>query len=175
MKKITLFLLILGTLAFGDSKVYTGVGYALVDLQTKDVSFLERESALTNAARVKIGYGRRDAYAIELSLEYIESTPERLGFDISLLKAFDWDIYVNPFVKAGFGAGTLHSTDNSEHSLRYGSFNFGGGLFLPLGEHFDIELAYEYKNLSYQKEHDDAPSSGTGDANTLYIGVNIRY
>jgi len=175
LKRIILFLFILGTLLFGDTKFYTGLGYGFAAIQTKDVSFLDTETLLADSARIKIGYGRRDAYAIELSLDYIESEPKRLGADISLIKAFEWGIYVNPFAKVGFGAGTLHSVHRDDKELRYGSFNFGGGLYLPVYEHFDIELSYEYKNISYQKEDQNAPENGNGHINTLYVGFNIRY
>lgn len=174
MKKIILILLSLTTLLSAESQIYTGIGYGYFNTSTEEAGSLKEESISANLARFKIGYGSREAYAIEFSLDYIDASPKRYAFDVSLIKAFDFDIYVNPFAKIGFGAGALDNSDNDKTSLRYGSFNLGGGLYVPLGEHSDIELSYEYKNISYQTE-EGAVSNATGHTNTLYIGFNIRY
>lgn len=174
MKKIIPFLLIFITFTSADSKIYTGVGYGYFNTQTQEPDAPNEQSISANAVRLKVGYGNREAYAIEFSLDYVDADPKRYAFDVSLLKAFDFGIYINPFAKVGFGAGTVENSNNEGKSLHYGSFNLGGGTYIPMGEHADIELSYEYKNVSYEAQ-EEALSNATGHTNILYIGINFRY
>lgn len=176
MKKITLLLAILGTFAFADSGIYVGAGATYNDVTTTYSALTQDENFNEESLKLKIGYGDRTAYAIEFATEYVNSDPKKYAFDISLLKAFDLDIYVNPFAKVGFGAGIVDNRDNANKSLTFGSFNFGGGLFIPLNETFDAELGYEYKNRSYQREDEtNAAESQTSSIHSLYFGVNARF
>ena len=181
MKKITLLLLI-SSLLFGESKIYFGTGYTY---NSETISYESNEKSVSNnGARIKFGYGDREAYAVEFSIDYLDITKQylndsdkyKLGFNVELLKAFDFGIYVNPFFKAGFGAGYMDTTaDTYNNSLTYGSFNLGGGIFIPINEHFDVEVAYEYKNISYQKVDTNDSYSPDGSLHTGYIGVNFRF
>lgn len=95
------------------------------------------------------------------------------------MKAFDFGIYINPFVKIGFGTGMSNDLviqDSNVTSLTYGSFDLATGFFFPINEYSDIEFAYEYKYLSYQKQDTlDSTISNNSNVNTLYIGYNIRF
>jgi len=182
LKKITLLLLLLSSLLFAKSKIYLGTGYAY---NSETVSYNGSNKTISNnAARIKIGYGDRKAYAVEFSLDYVDNNKKifdsndgkKYGFNVELLKAFDFGIYVNPFFKAGFGAGYLDTpADLNNGSLTYGTFNLGTGVFIPMGEHFDIELAYEYKNVSYQKLDSNSTTSPSSNLHIGYIGVNFRF
>ena len=172
MKKIILLSLLLSSLAYAESKIYLGVGYGYSNAHIELPNSGGDETTNSSLARIKIGYGMREAYAAEFSLDYIDSDPEKYAFDIALIKAFDWGIYVNPFVKAGFGAGVLEATE----SLTYGSFNLGTGLYIPMGENYDIELSYEYQNRSYEKANTESTTeSRVSNVNILYIGINARF
>lgn len=176
MKKITLFLLLFTTFLLGESKLYIGTGVGYADVVTKTSSSAQEEKFGEDTLRLKIGYGDIKAYAVEFSADYMNSDPKKYAFDISVLKAFDLDIYVNPFAKVGFGGGVLDNRDNTDKSLTYGSFNLGGGIFIPISEYFDAELAYEYKNRSYQKiDENDGTESRTSHVNFVYLGLNFRY
>ena len=176
MKKIILFLLFLGTFSFGDSKFYIGTGAGYSNVTTNLGVSLEDEQFNEEVFRVKLGYGDREAYAVEISTDYINSDEKKYAFDISILKAYDLGIYINPFAKVGFGAGVLDEQNNQNQSLTYGSFHIGGGIFIPINEHFDIEVAYEYKNRSYQKANElDYTQSRTSHINFVYAGINFRY
>jgi opacity protein-like surface antigen len=176
LKKIILFLLTFTALAMADSKIYMGTGVGYGDVVTKISASAEEEKFSEETLRFKIGYGDREAYAVEFSMDYMNSDPKKYAFDISLLKAFDLGIYINPFAKIGFGAGVLDNRDNANKSLTYGSFNLGGGILIPINEHFDAELAYEYKNRSYQRiDESDGTESRTSHVNFLYLGLNFRY
>ena len=172
----------MSSLLVAQSKIYFGTGYAY---NSETISYSGTNRTITNnAARVKVGYGDRAAYAVEFSLDYVDNNKEifapndgkKYGFNVELLKAFDFGIYVNPFFKAGFGAGYLDTTaDQHNGSLTYGTFNLGTGIFIPMGEHFDIEMAYEYKGVSYQKLDSNLSNSPSSSLHIGYIGVNFRF
>jgi len=179
LKKIILLSLLLTSL-YSDAKIYLGAGYTAYAESSKD-SDATNDS---NALKIKAGYGVREAYAVEFSLDYIANTPTleapwkaKYGFNVALIKAFDLDIYVNPFVKAGFGAGIIDNRDNSFMSKTYGSFNMGGGVYIPLSKNYDIEISYTYNNLSYEKNEQDKLQAfnQTSYVNIAYIGINTRF
>lgn len=182
MKKIILILLF-SSFLYADANFYFGGGYAVYNENIKgdaDHAWID-DSSTNNSGIIKVGYGGRNSYSIEFCANYIDNTKTDLrtwkakyGFDISLIKAFDFNIYVNPFLKAGFGAGMIDNSDNDLQSKTYGSFNIGGGVYIPLSEHYDIELNYTYEHLSYQKSDELKPTNFTSDANSIYIGINFR-
>ena len=63
----------------------------------------------------------------------------------------------------------------NENSLSFGTYNLGLGTFIPINEHLDIELAYTYKYISYQKSVTTETDSETSMANVGYVGVNVRF
>ena len=182
MKKVIIFLLLLTSL-YSDAKIYTGLGIGFLNEKFSDK---ENTSNSAEMAKFKIGYGIRSSYAIELSLDYLKNESNvftqndgsKFGINVELIKAFDkvfsYDIYIKPYFKAGFGAGYFTIEDQDKNSLKYGSFNTGLGFFIPINEHFDIEVGYDYKYLSYQKFEaigDDINSNLNG----ICIGFNARY
>ena len=154
---------------------------------------IDNTNITANMARVKVGYGIREAYAIEFSVDYVDNKEElfdpadgtRYGLNVELIKAFDWGIYVNPFVKAGFGMGYMETEASYEDdSLSFGTYNLGLGMYIPIGENLDLELAYDYKYTSYQKIKTYNPiedKTETPDdvqksmSHTAYLGVNVRF
>ena len=182
LKKITLLLLLITSLLNAESKVYFGTGYAY---NNETISYKNNSKTISNnAARIKVGYGDRKAYAVEFSLDYVDNKSaifdtndgKKYGFNVELLKAWDFGIYINPYLKAGFGAGYLETpADLNNGSLTYGSFNLGAGFFIPINEHLDIELTYEYKNVSYQKLDTNESFSPSSHLNIAYVGVNFRF
>jgi len=182
LKKIILLPFIITSLLNAEAGVYFGTGYAY---NSETVSYNNDEATINNnAARLKVGYGDRDAYAVELSLDYVDNKSsifasgdgKKYGFNVELLKAWNFDIFANPFLKAGFGAGYLETpADINNASLTYGSWNLGAGFFIPLNENFDIEVAYEYKYVSYQKLDNNQSTNPTASLNIAYIGINYRF
>jgi len=176
LKKILLLSLILTSALFAEAKIYMGAGYASSNELTDFANSPDEKTYVSDVIRVKAGYGVREAYAVEFSMDYISGEKKKYAFDINLIKAFDWGIYVNPFVKIGFGAGMVDKIGTTSKTYTYGAFNLGTGIYIPIGENFDIELAYEYKNLSYQKENElDGTESNTANVNIGYIGFNVRF
>jgi opacity protein-like surface antigen len=182
LKKIILLLLLITSLLNAESKIYFGVGYAY---NSELITYDDKEwSVDNNAAQIKVGYGDRAAYAVELSLDYVDNNSrifdgndgKKYGFNVELLKAWDFGIYVNPYLKAGFGGGYLDTpADLHNGSLTYGSYNLGGGVFIPLGEQWDLEIAYEYKYTSYQKLDLNSTISPSSHLNIGYVGINFRF
>ena len=178
MKKTLLFLLLSASL-FGDAKIYVGANAGVYN-ESLDTS---SKSISTQVATFKIAYGDISSYAIEFSLDYINNSSEifhpddgiKYGINVDLIKAFDFDLFLNPYIKGGFGAGALESTaKENKNSLSLSSFNLGFGAFIPLHDNFDLEVGYSYKYLSYEKT---IPTSSIvkSHVNTLFTGINYRF
>lgn len=176
MKKIAIILLLISSL-YADAKIYTGASYGYLN------ETFSTESAKANTvgvSKIKIGYGDREAYAVEFSIDYSNADSDylstevapRYAINVDLVKAFDFDIYINPFFKAGIGTGYLDTTQNA--NLTFGSFKIGAGTFIPLNEYFDFEVGYEYKYISYEKLK-NADKSELSDVNIIYAGFNLRF
>lgn len=183
MKKTILFAL-LTTSLFAEAKIYMGLGYSLYN-ESYSYSASSLPDTSDNAYKLKFGYGIREAYAVEFALDYIEhasydQAPKtgkaKYAFNIALMKSFDWGIYINPFVKVGFGAGIIDNRGTTNPSLTYGSFDMGTGFFIPVNDFSDFEIAYEYKNISYEKQNQlDSTIQNSSHVNSLYFGYNIRF
>ena len=180
MKKIILSLLLLTSL-YADSKIYLGSSYGFFNEKFSDGIDAKSSSGVL---KLKAGYGNREQYAIEFSVDYIDNKSNifstndgmKYGLNIEFVKAFDLDIYILPFFKVGFGSGSLEIDRQFQDKLHYGSFNLSTGIFIPINEHFDFELGYDYKYLSYEGIDTIAKQiSYDSNVNTAYFGFNIRY
>ena len=178
MKQLFILLLLISSL-FADAKIYMGVGASIhhEHLSTNG------DDTISPMMSVKAGYGDRKAYAVEFSLDYVDTADTtflidggpRYGFNVSLLKAFDFDIFFIPLLRVGFGSGAVSSTAKADQdSLSYGSFNLGFGAFIPFGEHFDIEVGYDYRSTTYEKTV-AAGNIEEANINVAYVGCNFRY
>lgn len=184
MNKIILLLLFTISL-YSDAKSYLGLNYGQINekFSTMDAK------ASSEFLNLKVGYGLRETYAVEFNLEYAKnkskvfsSDPnvsydgDRYSVNIELVKAFDLDIYVLPFIKAGFGAGYLKVDRTLDNRLSFGSFNIGTGFFIPISDNFDFEIAYKYKTYSYEAL--DLISTNIvhkSNSDSAHFGFNIRY
>lgn len=181
MKISLLILLFLSfTSLYADSKTYIGVGIARVSEKIDS----QVNPIINSEVFAKIGYGERDGYAAEISLNYLQnrskivsnSDAQKLGFNIALIKAYDFGIYINPFLKAGFGAGTLKTdADTTNQSLTYGSFDLGTGFFIPLSNQVDLELGYRYQFVNYEKIDLTSSKSPSSYISGVYLGFNLRF
>jgi len=185
LKKIILLLLFITSL-FADPKVYVGSSVGIVD-----ESFTNGVDAKTSSVvtKIKVGYGVREAYAVEISFDYIKNNSkifssdpstkydgDKFGFDLNLIKAFDLNYKALPFIKAGFGSGYFKIDREIQDKLYYGSFNLSTGLFIPMSESFDFEVGYEYKSISYEAIDTIAQQVRyESNTNIAYFGFNVRY
>lgn len=177
---VILLLLLSFSSVYADAKTYVGIGIARVSEKIDT----HPDPIINSELFAKIGYGERDAYAAELSINYLQNRSkifangdaQKLGFNVALMKAYDFGIYINPFFKAGFGAGSLRTDiDTNNKSLTYGSFDLSTGFFLPLSNQIDLEFGYKYQFVSYEKidvTSSYVPKSHIGG---LYLGYNIRF
>jgi opacity protein-like surface antigen len=168
-----------------DPKIYFGTSYGYVN---EVFSKSEYDTFVAQSANVKIGYGIRSSYAVEFSVEYIQKDEnddnggnvfstndgDRYSINIEIMKAFDFDIYINPFFKGGFGAGFVDIENSNNESLNFSSYNLGGGFFIPVNEHFDFEVGYNYKFTSYEKIQ-EGDEDLTSHKSVGYLGVNVRF
>ena len=184
MKKI-IFLLLVSISLYSDAKTYLGLNYG----QLNENFTTEDAKTSSQFVTLKAGYGLREAYAVEIYLEYAKneskifsSDPsvsvdgDKYSINVELVKTFDLDIYVLPFIKAGFGAGFLTIDRTLDDKLSFGSFNAGTGVYIPLTDNFDFELGYKYKSFSYEAL--DLISSKIiheSESSSVYFGFNVRY
>ena len=177
MKTLLLSLLLISSL-FGEAKVYLGASYGYFNESFASGTNYEGSSS---AIKAKIGYGDIGSYGVEFSVAYIDNKVDvysandniKYDFNVDLIKAFDFDIFFNPFFKAGFGTGYLQT--QSVGKVTYGSFNVGFGVYVPLNEYLDLELGYEYKNLSYERPSGKESQSYESNVNGAYAGFNVRF
>ena len=185
MKKIILSLLLFSSFLFADSKAYFGLAYGTVEENFKTAN---ATSSSPEALNIKFGYGIRKAYAIEVSLEYVaneskifstgdaEFDGDKYSMNIELVKSFDLDIYILPYLKAGFGTGIMKIDRVLDDSLSFGSFNLGTGIFISINDNLDFEIEYKYKSFSYEGLDLIASSiTHTSFSHSAYFGLNIRY
>lgn len=185
MKKILLLLVMISSL-YSEAQFYIGANYGTFneslngDLEAYNVS---------QTTTFKMGYAERETYGIEFSLDYtpndskifsssenVQTDGDKYGLNVSLSKAFDYDIYILPFVKAGFGAGFFDIDRVLDDKLYYGSFNIGAGILLPVNDNFDFELGYDYRYTSYEAIDMVAKKElFTSNIGIAYFGFNIRY
>lgn len=184
MKKLILFLLLVSSL-YSEAKVYMGTSAGVFNEQ---FSGIEATSSSAMAA-FKIGYGDIKAYAVEFSIDYaynrskvfstsseVSRDGNKYGFNVSLLKSFDWDIYVLPFVRVGFGTGFLDIDRELQTNLTYGSFQLGLGTYVPISDDFDLELGYEVRSTSYEAINTIVTKTSYDSvSNIAYMGVNYRF
>ena len=178
LKKTLLFLLISASL-FADAKIYVGANAGVYN-ESLDTS---SKSISTQIATLKIGYGDISSYGIEFSLDYVNNSSEifhpndgvKYGINVDLLKAFDFDLFFNPYLRGGFGAGAMDSTAKAnQNSLAYGSYNLGFGAFIPLNGDFDLEIGYHYRYVSYEKTVTTSAITKSH-VNTMFTGINYRF
>jgi hypothetical protein len=179
-KHILFLFLLLASSVYAQSHIYVGTGIA----HTSEKLSSSDRSVSNTQGLVKIGYGLRNSYAVELALDYTPNHSSyfaqndgfKYGFSVDLMKAYDLGIFINPYLKFGFGAGALQTkADLNNHSLTYGTFNSAVGFFLPLSKQFDVEMAYQYKYVSYEKIDTSTADNPTAHLHIVYAGFNIRF
>ncbi len=182
MKKLILLSLLLTSLYATEAKVYTGLSAGYLN---EDFSSSGYKSTSSETAKFKIGYGIREAFAIEFSINYLKNDKnnfsakdgDKYGLNVELMKAFDWDIFILPYFKAGIGAGYFKvepTATSAKDSLNYSSYNLGLGFLIPMNEHLDFEVGYDYKYVSYEK-FEAIDSDVQSNSHGAYLGVNVRF
>jgi len=179
VKKIIILTTLLSSL-YADAGFYIGANVGGVNEIFKNYD--DQESTMQRTT-LKLGYGDINAYAIEFSFEqtvvdeelFSSKDSNRYSFNVELLKAFDFDTFINPYIKAGFGAGGLKIADEEQDKLRFGSYNLGVGAFIPLKYGFEFEVGYSYRYFSYEKIESRNDKVYKSHQNSIYTGINYRF
>lgn len=180
MKSFIIIFILFSSSLYADAKLYLGLSYASVNEEFSNTS---AESS-SDGYSIKLGYGEREAYAIELCVDAIKNESSIFSNDdgskytlnIELVKALDLDTFIYPFFKIGFGAGHMNVDRELKSKLNYGNFNFGVGTFIAINENFDFELAYSYKDISYQSiDMLTQELNYESKSDTVYFGINTRF
>ena len=181
LKKIILLTLLITSL-YSEATIYVGADYGYYN---EEFSNLDAKSS-SSTARIKVGYGDIKAYAVEISVDYsinesnIFSSQgedgDKIGFDLALIKAYNFNKYFYPYLRVGFGSGEMEIARATQSKLSYGSFNLGAGLYIPVHKNVDIELSYLYKDVSYEAIDFIAyKKSYKSKINSAAIGINVRF
>jgi len=201
LRNIILFIL-LSTSLFAGATTYMGYAFGI---NNEAFSKGSDETVTSDMMKLKFGYGIRDAYAIELSVQKTNNKASNIidasanpiqikentkySVNIEFVKSWDLGIYILPLVKAGFGAGFIDISAQGKNlqgdpvpvsSLSFGSFNIGTGFYIPMGKHFDFEVIYDYRYQSYQNLDASTTSTQKGpefesQVHIGYIGLNYRF
>lgn len=143
-----------------------------------------REDALLQGVQLKAGYGDIRGYAVEFDLGYggydknifSDKDGEYIYFDVSLIRAFDFDIGFYPFIKLGFGTGELAVERTVTNSLSSGSFFGGIGVYAPIAYGFDFEASVLYRSKSWERlEMIGAQVESSSSIVEPYLGLNYRF
>jgi len=144
----------------------------------------QEQSALLQGVQIKAGYGDIRAYAVEADLGYGRydknifsgKDTDYIYFDVSLIKAFDFDFGFYPFFKVGFGTGELEIRRTLTNSISSGSFFAGAGLYVPVGLGFDLELSGIWRSKSWEDlDMIGAQVESTSSLFEPYLGINYRF
>jgi hypothetical protein len=142
------------------------------------------ESALLQGVQFKAGYGDIRGYAVEFDVGYgrydknifSDKDTDYIYFDVSLIKAFDFDMGFYPFFKLGFGTGELEIRRTETKSISSGSFFAGAGVYLPVGYGFDLEASAIYRDKSWGGlDMIGAEVKSTSTLIEPYVGLNYRF
>lgn len=167
--------------------VYLGLGGVSTTeyFTVKNPGTASREDkAMLQAVQVKAGYGDITAYAVELDFGYgyydknIFSVDDSyyIYADLSLIKAFDFDIGVYPFFKLGFGTGELEIRRSTADSVSSGNFFGGIGFYWPLAWGFDLEASAVYRAKSWEDLWMvGAVTESSSHTVEPYVGFNYRF
>ena len=181
MYKTVLLSIVLSLSLYADAKKYVGVSFG-----TYSEKFTNKtnSSDTTSLTTLKVGYGDHKAYSIEFSLQQVKQSSNnfskadgnKYAFNVELIKAFDFDTFINPFFKVGFGTGRVKLAQTTQNTLYSGSFNLAVGSYLPLTDSIDLEVGYNYRYISYEKfEEGSSAISYKSRTKIIYGGLNFRF
>lgn len=169
-------------MAFAEPQVFLGFGGGSVTEQFSSESL----NKIVNGVHGKViaGYGDRTAYLVQIGLSYIQYDANifsqndgyNLYLDVDLIKAFDFGIGVYPFAKAGFGAGKMKVDRTIQSELGNGDFHLGGGVYIALGKHADLEFSFVSRGKNWERVNLIANEEEAKSASIEpYFGINFRY
>ena len=167
-------------------KIYMGIGGGILNnnIYRSNISSNETYKSNPSFGSIKFGYGDIKAYSVELNLYYINnktnvfSNNDKAGYavDVSFLKAWDFGIYLLPYVSVGLGGGFMGIDRELDKTLGFGSYNVGAGAKLPLYKHLELEFKYEYKFVSYEGiDLISETAKYKSHTNMFYFGINTRF
>ncbi len=180
MNKSLFLSVLLFTSLYSDAKTYVGLNFGAFN---EKFSNLEAQNSAP-IVTLKVGYGDIKAYAIEFSVDRVKNSSNifskndgnKYALNIELIKAFDFDIFTNPFFKIGFGTGRLNIARKVQDNLYSGSFNLGFGSFIPITSNIDLEIGYNYRYITYEKvDNISNKISYKSNVNIIYSGLNMRF
>lgn len=138
--------------------------------------------------KLKIGTGDDGGIKGQMTLSFVSfdeaifdnknSDLVELGFDV--IKEFEVTKEFYPFIKAGFGVGSMSVEGYSESSIREVSFNVGAGVSYKVVDHLYLIAGVDYvgrkwQDIEYQSGWSTVTVSTTESGVKPYVGVNYRF
>ena len=177
--------LVIASSAMAD--IYVGIDYGVnsnTDKATDD--FSDSQKNKYNDFGIKIGGGRDGGWKGQLRLSRISYDKEifdnthkdLIEFGADTIKEFTLDSVKNfyPYVKLGFGYGSMNVDGYNKSSIAEFSFNIGVGVSYKAVEHFYIIAGADYVGRKWKDiEVGYYTLSVTGSGIKPYIGVNYAF
>jgi hypothetical protein len=170
-----------------DATGYVGLGGVMgIDsvTLTNPGEAAQHTTANLQAVQIKAGYGNVHGYGIEFDVGYgyydknIFSVQDKsyTYFDLSMIKAFDFGVGFYPFLKLGYGTGTLEVKRALTNSVYSGTFFAGVGAYIPVAYGFDVEASVIYGSQSWEGLNMIGSEVVTNSTVVVpYLGLNYRF
>jgi len=190
MKKIVLAGLLASGLMAADSGLYVGAEYGAAKNSTTidfDGGSIDGDNDYKDV-KLKIGGGTDGGFKYQGTVSFIsfdeyvfsDKSKKTTEFGFDLIKEFEVTPSVYPFIKAGFGVGSMDVEGYTEDSILGVSFNIGAGISYKVIDHLYLLAGVDYVARKWQDiEYYDGSSTVTlstkDSAFKPYVGVNYRF
>lgn len=187
MKKIVLATLVATGLMAAESSVYIGLDYGKAsNTSTGDYSSggsLDIDNDYSDL-KFKVGYGADGEVKLQMTVSSVtfdkavfDNTNKQLievGFDA--IKEFEATKELYPFVKIGFGIGSMTVEGYNQSSIAEVSFNIGAGVSYKVVDHLYLLAGVDYIGRKWQDiEYPTYTVSATDSGFKPYLGMNYRF
>lgn len=196
MKKIVLAAMITSGLMAADSGSYIGVEYGAANNTVNRSGALVSSVSVENNykdIKVKVGGGTDGGWKSQGTMSLISydkaifdaTNKDLMEFGFDIIKEFEVTSSVYPFIKAGFGAGSMSVEGYTKDSIVAVSFNVGAGISYKVVDHLYLLAGVDYVGRKWQDVEQQYYVSryiqGTTTVKTSdsaikpYIGMNYRF
>lgn len=138
--------------------------------------------------KLKIGGGEDGGVKVQATLSFIEydesifdnTNKDYIEVGLDLIKEFEVNKNVYPFIKGGLGVGSMDVEGYSESSITGVSLNLGAGLSFKATDNFylvgGVDYVYrKWQDIEYTIGWSTVTVSTTDSALKPYIGANFKF
>lgn len=192
MKKKLLFGLVISSMisSVAIADMYVGIEYGFAKNETTidDGGFSFSGDNNYKDIKLKVGAGNDGEFKGQMTLSFVSfdeavfdgenSNLIELGFDV--IKEFEVTKEFYPFLKAGFGVGSMSVDGYEESNIYEMSFNVGAGISYKAVDHLYLIGGVDYvgrkwQDIEYRSGWSTVTVSTTESGFKPYIGVNYQF